>query len=234
MDLGRWFLNEPGLSPSILSVGGRLGYVDDGTTPNTQVILHDYAAAPLFFEVRGLPCRRDSTKMDDYRGASIGLVVDCEEGSLVIPSYTQAIAYDKNNAEIKRFGGSASHFANFIEVVRSRREQDLHGPILEGHISSALCHTGNISHRLGETRSPEEIGEAVKGNSALAESLGRMEEHLAANAVDLHKTPCTLGVKLMMDTNAEHFLNNNAANELLTREYREPFVVREVKAKTAT
>ena len=225
MDLGRWFLNEPGLSPTMLSIGGRLGYDDDGTTPNTQLILHDYAAAPLFFEVRGLPSRRDSTKMDDYRGASIGLVVDCEGGSLVIPSYTEAIAYDQDGAEIKRFNGSASHFANFIDVVRSRRTQDLRGPILEAHISSALCHTGNISHRLGQTHSPEEIRDAVKSNTALAESLGRMEEHLAANAVDLHKTPCTLGVRLNMDTMTERFLSNPDANQLLTREYRAPFVV---------
>jgi predicted dehydrogenase len=225
MDLGRWFLNEPTVSPRILSVGGRLGYDDDGTTPNTQIILHDYPAAPLFFEVRGLFSSRDSKKMDDYHGASIGLVMECEGGMLVIPSYTEAIAYDKTGAELKRFKGSGNHFANFIEVVHSRREEALRGKILEAHLSSALCHTGNLSHQLGKPQSPEEIREAVKDTRGLGEALGRMEDHLAANQVDLQKTPATLGALLTMDPATERFIDNPAANELLNREYRAPFVV---------
>src|SRR6266511_698526 len=55
MDIARWFLGVNELSPRIVSLGGRLGYDDDGETANTQVIYHDYAKAPLIFEVRGLP-----------------------------------------------------------------------------------------------------------------------------------------------------------------------------------
>ena len=109
--------------------------------------------------------------------------------------------------------------------MRSRKPSDLHADILEGHLSSALCHTGNISYRLGKTHSPEEIREAVKGNKDLAEALGRMEEHLAANNVDLHKTPATLGAVLKMDPQTERFIGNRKANQMLTREYRKPFVV---------
>jgi len=32
--------------------------------------------------------------------------------------------------------------------MRSRRRQDLHADILEGHLSSSLCHLGNIACRL--------------------------------------------------------------------------------------
>src|SRR5512133_347297 len=64
MDLGRWFLGENALSPRVWSLGGRLGYVDDGTTPNTQIVFHDYKKAPLIFEVRGLPESDTSTEMD--------------------------------------------------------------------------------------------------------------------------------------------------------------------------
>ena len=41
-----------------------------------------------------------------------------------------------------------SHFTNFIDCVRSRRWQDLHADILEGHLSTSLCHLGNIACRL--------------------------------------------------------------------------------------
>ena len=225
MDLARWVLGEPGVSPRVLSLGGRLGYEDDGTTPNTQIIFHDYPAAPLIFEVRGLPSRRDTERMDSYHGAAIGVVVDCEGGFMVIPTYSEAIVYDRDWKEQKQFKGSASHFANFIAGVRSRKESELHGPILEGHISSALCHTGNISYQLGQQQTPEQIRETVKSNADLAESLGRMEEHLAANQVDLRKTPATLGAVLKMDPKTERFVGNPQADLLLTRNYRPPFVV---------
>ncbi len=144
---------------------------------------------------------------------------------MLIPGYTGATMLDKNGTEIKKFSGSSSHFANFIDAVRSRKPADLNADILEGHLSSALCHTGNISYQLGKTRSPEQIREAVKDNKDLAEALGRMEEHLAANNVDLKKTPATLGTVLKMDPATERFIGNSKANKMLTRDYRKPFVV---------
>jgi len=225
MDIARWALGEKELPPRVFSIGGRLGYEDDGATPNTQIVFHDYKAAPLIFEVRGLPSGTGSSQMDKYRGAGICAVIDCEHGYLVIPSYTSGIVYDKDGKEIKRFEGSANHFQNFIDAVRSRKAADLNADILEGHLSSSLCHTANISYRLGKPHSPEQIREAMKGNNAMAESFGQMQEHLAANGVELTKTPVTLGAFLEMDPKTERFTGDRQANELLTREYRQPFVV---------
>ncbi|HEY3760229.1 MAG TPA: Gfo/Idh/MocA family oxidoreductase [Verrucomicrobiae bacterium] len=227
MDIARWVLGEPEISPRVLSVGGRLGYDDDGQTPNTQIVFHDYKAAPLIFEVRGLPAASGATAMDDYHGASIGVVVDCEGGTMVIPSYTKAIIYDKNGAAIKTFDEDGDHFANFIQAVRSRKRTDLHADIAEGQVSAALVHSGNISYRLGQKLSPPEILDAVRGNSDLAESLGRMEAHLGANLVNLYQTPLMMGAALKMHPGTERFTNNDEANKLLTHEYREPFVVPE-------
>jgi predicted dehydrogenase len=232
MDLARWVLGETALSPRVLSVGGRLGYEDDGTTPNTQIVLHDYPAAPLIFEVRGLPASTTDKNMDRCHGASIGVVVECEGGWMVIADdANSARIQDKDGREIKRFRADsdhgAAHFANFIAAVRSRNHADLKADILDGHLSSALCHTGNISYRLGSDRPPGEIREAVKAERGMAEALGRMEQHLAANQVDLVKTPATLGVLLKMDPEKERFLGNQAADLLLTRDYRQPYVVPE-------
>jgi predicted dehydrogenase len=227
MDLCRWILGEAELSPRVWSVGGRLGYVDDGTTPNTLIAFHDYPRAPLIFEVRGLPSAAGSKTMDKYRGVDVGAVADCEGGAMIIGNYSSATIVDKEGKELKKFSGSSSHFANFINAVRSRKQTELKADILEGHLSSALCHTGNISYRLGKTQSPEEIREQVKSMPDLAEAVGRMEQHLGANNVDLHSTPATLGVVLKMDPKAEHFEGNRQANQLLTREYRKPFVVPE-------
>ena len=227
MDIARWILQEDALSPAVLSVGGRIGYIDDGTTPNTQIVVHGYERAPLIFEVRGLPAHKETRDLDRLRGASIGVIVECEEGHMVIPTYDSAIVYDKEGKEVKKFKGGANHYANFVKAVRSRKHTDLNADILEGHLSSALCHTGNVSHRLGAHRSPEEIREAIQGDKEAAESFGRMMEHIAANEVDLQETPLSLGVPLRMNPKTERFRRNREANLMLTREYREPYVVPE-------
>jgi predicted dehydrogenase len=227
MDVARWFLGVNELSPRIFAVGGRLGYVDDGETPNTMVICHDYPDAPLIYEVRGLPEKAGSRNMDKYKGASIGIVIECEDGYVTVPSYNGATAHDKTGKTIKQFSGSVGHHDNWLKAVRSRKIEDLNADILEGHLSSALCHTGNISYRLGATKSPNEVKEAIQVDKGLAEAFGRMAEHLALNEVDITKDKVTLGLPLKMDPKTERFLDNDKANELLTRPYRPGFVVPE-------
>ena len=50
-----------------------------------------------------------------------------------------------------RGGENVAHFKNFIYCVKSRNWQDLNADILEGHMSTALCHLGNIACRLRRT-----------------------------------------------------------------------------------
>src|SRR5438128_8078462 len=54
MDVARWALGRSELPTSVLSLGGRFGYEDDGQTPNTQIAFMDYGDSHLIFEVRGL------------------------------------------------------------------------------------------------------------------------------------------------------------------------------------
>ena len=225
VDIARWVLGERTIAPVAFSIGGRLGYEDDGTTPNTQIIYQGYARAPLLFEVRGLPSSSENNKMDNYHGASIGVVIDCEGGRVVIPSYSKAIVYDKEDKQIRQFDGGGDHFENFINAVRSRKHTDLAADAEDGHLSAALCHTANVSYRLGKKMSPDEIREAIRNNGDMAEAFGRMEEHLAANNVDLMKTPAALGEVLRFDVNAERCTSNRKVNKWLTRNYRRPFVV---------
>ena len=96
MDIARWFLGEDRLPKRTISIGGRLGYDDAGNTPNTQVVYQDYDAAPLIFETRGLPRSAEAQSdwgrgMDRYRGSGVGLVVQCRDGHVLVPSYTRAM-----------------------------------------------------------------------------------------------------------------------------------------------
>jgi predicted dehydrogenase len=227
MDIARWFLGEQELAPAVLSVGGRLGYVDDGETANTQIVFQDYKKAPLIFEVRGLPEKTGAKNMDKLKGSSVGCVIECEGGYIAVPSYTNSTAHDKDGKQIAQFKGSENHFKNFIKAVHSRKWEDLNADILQGHLSSGLCHTGNASYRLGAKKNPDEIREAIKGDRGMSETFDRMAKHLAMNDVDITKDKVQLGVPLKMDTKTERFIGNDAANAIITRKYRAPYVVPE-------
>ena len=244
MDIARWFLGYDTLSPRILSIGGRLGYEDAGDTPNTQTVIHDYPGAPLIFETRGLPKAKlfqdkkkwNRNNMDMFRGSRIGVIVQCENGYVVIPNYVSAKAYDNENNELKNWNAPVpeyGHYVNFLKAIEARDASVLNGPIIEGHISSALCHTGGLSHQMGKNASVEEIKSALDGESDLfKDSFERLARHLKANGVDINEGKAmTLGADLKME--GESIVGNEKASQLLSREYRKGFEVPNMAMKAA-
>jgi len=242
VDIARWFMGEQGLPPSVLSVGGRFGYQDDATTPNTQLVVLSYPEAPMYFEVRGLPSVLNTKEMDSYRGSGVGVVLEYERGHLLIPSYTAVIAFDEKGEVLKRWGKYAlpgetpvaepkpaaaakgpTHYSNFIDAVRSRKAESLSCNAREGEVSSALCHLAGISHRVGTSVRPEEARERLQGDAHAAETLGRLFEHLKLNEA-LPET-VTLGASLKVNTKTETIEGNQAASALERRSDRAPYAV---------
>ena len=219
MDIARWGLGVEGLPPRIESCGARLGYEDDGNTPNTQISVLDWGDRQIIFEVRGLVTPA-------YKTAHIGVVFHCEHGYLVSSSYTKLHAYDHDGKVIKTFQGDGSHFQNFLDAVKQGDPGTLNAESKEGHLSSAMCHLGNISYQMGRgqrlnaTDSP--FGEAEAGN----ESFRRFREHLVANGVDA-STEYAMGPSLSFEGGAHRFVGERAdeANALVSRKYRAPYVV---------
>ncbi len=235
MDIARWALGERALPPRTISVGGRFGYVDDGNTPNTQFVYHDYERAPLLFEVRGLPrdlkAQQDDwgrRGMDEYLGARVGVIVHCEGGHLQIPSYTEAAAFDAKGRKVRKWEGGANHYANFVEAVRSRRSGDLTASIEDGHLSSALCHLGNISWLRGEAGGPDRVSDIASDLRHAGDTADRFLDHLVRNGVDPRIEQPIVGPWLTIDPETETIVGDPEASRLLTREYREPFVVPKV------
>ncbi len=219
MDIARWALHRDTLPTSVMSIGGRFGYVDDGETPNTELSFFDYGDAQLIFEVRGL-------KTDKYKGADVGNIVYGTEGYVVFTGdYGKTAAFDNNGVLVQSFTGGGDHFGNFLDAVRSRKREQQNAEILEGHLSSAMCHLGNISYRLGSMQPFNTKTKAFGDNKEAYETLGRMEEHLAANGVTLAETKYMVGPTLKLDPRHEKFVHNAKASALLTRHYRSGFVV---------
>lgn len=221
MDIARWGIG--GTFPkSVIGLGGRFGYEDQGQTANTQIAVFDYGDAQLIFEVRGLPT-------DNFPHAAAGSdnVFHCE-GGLVTRKHFYPKGSDKPEPiPSAPVGPGSSHFANFISAVRSRNQSELNADILEGHYSSALCHLANISYRLGEKVPFNPQTKAFGDNKEAYETLASMEEHLSRDGVKLDETDYLLGRKLAFDADKEVFAGDEEANRMLTRKYREPFVVPE-------
>jgi predicted dehydrogenase len=239
LDVARRFLGQARLPPRVSSIGGRFGYRDDGETPNTLLVWYGYAGAPLIFEQRGLPTRLEArgsselaggvAAMDQYRGLSVGNIIDCEGGSIVVPAgdYSSARAFDSRGRLLREFKGVGNHYQSFIRAVKSRKATDLAAPIVEGQVSSALSHLGNVSQRVGRDGRASEVNGQLAAEPLVTEAFARMAEHLKRNGVDLERTPVRLGASLEFDQVAQRIVGAHApaANRLLSREYRPPFVV---------
>ncbi|MDQ6707005.1 MAG: gfo/Idh/MocA family oxidoreductase, partial [Acidobacteriota bacterium] len=83
---------------------------------------------------------------------TIGNTFYGSKGYMAIDGYTKYKTWmgkeqEPGPAESK--GGD--HFANFVDVVRSRKSADLNAEIEEGALSTNLVHLANISYRLGRT-----------------------------------------------------------------------------------
>lgn len=221
MDIARWALGKNTLPNAVMSIGGRFGYEDDGETPNTELSFFDYGDEHLIFEVRGL-------KTSGYKGVSIGNIVHGKDGYVVISSdYGKAMAFDNDDKKVMDFTGGGNHFGNFLSAVRSRKTSELNAPVLEGHLSSALCHLGNISYRMGSLVPFNPKTKAFGDDKEAYETIGRFEQHLIDNDVKLEAMQYRLGPHLMIDPKRETFRNNHEANNYLTREYRQGFAVPE-------
>jgi predicted dehydrogenase len=218
LDICRWGLGVTGLGRSVVSFGGRLGYKDAGETPNTQVCVFDFGDKTIISETRGL---KTEPFNPNYKG---GWIFFGTEGIIAGTSL-----FDLKGGLVRTFEGKTeSHPANFLKAVRSRKREDLTADILEGHQSSALCHIGNISWRLGRALSPAETRDELQQRKLpdpVLETFDRTAQHLRDNDLDLKQIKLTLGPVLLLDADREAFVKHPQADALLSREYRKPFMV---------
>ncbi len=229
VDVARWILGYNTLPRRTMSIGGRFFVNDAGNVPNTQIIYYDYPEVPILYELHNLPKAKeflvpsDSTKyasrnMPNHRGMATGVSVQCEGG------YTLATtAYDKSGKQVKSFGRAENHFANFIKALRSGKQEDLNADVLEGHISTSICHVGNISYRVGAAAPVESQRKLVGDLPCWKDMFERYLKYLDDIGEDPNTS--TLGRVLEIDSERECIKNNDEANKIVKGFYREPYVV---------
>jgi hypothetical protein len=176
--------------------------------------LFDYPT-PLIFETRAAEFQARAAadrSMDRYRGPQVSR--SCvRKGYVLTPNYTSAAAFDRTAGRF-RVGGNELAARPLLACVASRDAAKLNQPIESGHVSSALCHLGGISHQLGKVATAAAIADQIKANDEFSASFDRMAAHLRANDVDIDSGngTLTLGAMLEIDPKTEMFVKNDEAN----------------------
>ena len=223
MDTARWFCPGATLPLKVFAIGGRFGYKDQAQTANTQIVFYDYGPDKpmIIFEVRGL-------RTNPHLGEGIGNMMHFEEGTVTARGHFFPKGSDKAEKAPTADGklnGPGGIFDNFIHCVRNRAPEQLHANVLEAHYSSALCHLGNISYRLGQEVPFSKQSKALGDNKDVVETFDRMVDHLKLAGVKLEETNYILGRVLNVDPQREKIIGDDQANRLLTRDYRAPFTI---------
>ena len=234
MDIARWAIPDGVLPTSVISMGGRWvqsteghpPFTDQANTPNCQLTVMDFGGPLLVFEVIGLV---DGKGLD---GMKYPKKVDNEfimEGGVIRGDKFYPTGSDNGESlDVDVQMGPGGIFDNFIHCVRTRNRKELHADILEAHLSSACCHLGNISYRLGKQVSGKNEPDVLGRHEEIAKSWETIKRTVKGTlGYDVEKNTYCLGPKLEFNPITERFVNNRAANKLVTRPYRSPFVVPE-------
>lgn len=223
MDVARWAIKGGTLPNTVWSIGGRFAVNDQGETPNTHLSAFDYDNVTLLFETRGLVGKHKNfpRRVDNEFYTSDGVI----RGGRFYPHNGDKPQAVKVDDPPKVTPGGA--FGSFISAVRSRDMSTINCDAEVGHYSSALCHLGNISHRLGKEVPFDGKDNSLGDDKQVVESFNTICENLKAVGLRLEETKYTLGRRLEFDAKTETFVGDDEANAMLSRAYRKPFVVPE-------
>lgn len=184
LDVIRLLLGLEGPGEATISFGTRAGYHDAAETPHTQTSITLFPKVTVVTEICGLE------KPTPIEGTGLGIVLHGEGGMLHWkPQAAEAVVHDPAGTVIRTIAAPprdhvADHFGNFVAAVRSRDAATLAADIDEGRQSTALCHLGNMSYRLGTDLPFADLEKAVSSRRIADDPealVARMRSTLEAN-----------------------------------------------------
>jgi predicted dehydrogenase len=142
IDICRWGL-DVSYPIRVSSSGGRYRFDDDQETPDTHQVSYEFEGKKsITWDC--LSCMQTPETTHD-------ILFVGDKGSIGIRGGAYFI-YDEKGKQIGTNtgkGGEVIHLANWIEAIRGNAK--LNSEIEQGHITTLLCHLGNIAHRSGRS-----------------------------------------------------------------------------------
>ena len=145
IDYCRYVMGLDTFPEAISSSGGKYFFDDDQQWPDTLFVTYDYPGRILQYEMR-------LWSKSKLFGAGEGAAIYGENGWMLLTNSSWR-AYDPEGKIIREGnsdGGQQAHVRNFLDAVKSRKRESLNQEIYSGHISTVMCHAGNIAWRTGK------------------------------------------------------------------------------------
>lgn len=225
-------LDATPLPSRVFAAGGRVLWNDAGETPNLHFAYFDAGDIPVVMGLANITASPESGDSPAHPGPGSGYIAYCEGGRLE-GQRGRAVAFDADGKQIKRFRGTSgmgAHQQNFIDAVRSRDAASLAAPVSLGNDSTGWCNVANLAFEVGGEFSETACREAAPDCQPWQDLLDEMRTVIRAQGV----RPDALQASgmLTIDSATQEFRGDgaDAANALLKREYRAPFVVPEIVA----
>jgi predicted dehydrogenase len=152
VDIARWGLGVETHPTTITAAGGKLYFDDDQQFPDTQFVVFDYAGDGQLGKRRELVYEQRIWSPYRQEACENGNALYGTEGMLLLGKNDGWKLFGpKNQLRDSReaSGMGLPHHRDFIAAVREDRRPN--ADIEIGHLSTALCHLGNIATRLGRT-----------------------------------------------------------------------------------
>jgi hypothetical protein len=190
-----------------------------------QLGVMEFGPATLVFEVRGLVGDKVPNWPSDVSNAFYTTEGVIRDGKFLPKNGGPAEPLEVEFEKVAPGGA----FGSFINAMRTRNPEDCNCDAEVAHYSAALCHLPNISYRLGKPGQYDKARASIGDNTEAVAVIERIRDNSKAVGVPVDKTIYTIGPTLTFDPATERFTGDHAeaANKLLTRDYRAPFIVSE-------
>jgi len=173
LDVVRWLLGKDEHPRRTHCTGGLYegGTPTDQETPNTQSVLYQYAdGTELHCDLRNWFAGPPEAQ---------GVYIFGSKGWMQVTDDRAQVYFGRKNergptltADEKVNIGQV-HVENFVAAVRGRKPEILAAPLRDGHLSTTLCHLGNIAYRLGRSVEFDNATERFVGDEEANRLLGR-------------------------------------------------------------
>ena len=161
LDVARWGMDVD-FPTQISAAGGKHFFQDDRETPDTLLVNYSFPGRTITWEHRLW-----SAHGQEGRSAAVAFYGD--RGTLIVDRGGWKVYGQKDSVSAASSELTDAHLRSFIACCRSRERSGC--DIETGHVSSGLCHLGNIAYRLGRSIDfdPETVsfGDDLEANRSL-------------------------------------------------------------------
>lgn len=176
IDYARWALGVETHPSKVTAVGGKYFFDDDQEFPDTQQVAFEYPGDGKTGSQRILIYEQRLWSTNYPYNTDSGVEVYGTKGQMYLSRRGKIQVLGERNAAIDvditpEAQNAPKHVANFLECVRTGKTPN--ADIEIGHLTSSLCHLGNLAVRLGRSFEFDPATETAPNDQEANSLLGR-------------------------------------------------------------